>query len=244
MAHPHSDAALELSTAHVSDLVTADPRRAAVFERLGIDYCCGGKLPLEQACSERGLELAAVERQLAAATAEDGSVVRDWSTASIAELVDDIVSRHHERMRGELPRVQALAEKVARAHGAREPRLVQADEVVSRLVEELLEHTAHEEGVVFPMLLDAPWESTTRPEELERITAEVSTLVDDHSQAAERFEELHVLLDDFDPPSEACTSWRAYLDALRRLELDLHEHVHEENHVLFPKVMAGIEAAA
>lgn len=234
-------AAEPIDSRHVADLVAQDPRRAAVFERLGIDYCCGGAIPLEQACRDHGLELATVRGLLAAATQADADE-RDWTEATIPELVEDIVERHHASLRRELPRVTMLAHKVAKAHGAKEPRLVEAEGVVTQLVDELVAHTTLEEEEVFPACL-ASAATELDADEATQLAEALGRLVDDHTEAAGHLEQLSALLDGYDPPLHACTSWRAYLDALARLEHDTHRHVHKENHVLFPKVMDRLYAA-
>lgn len=225
----------------VAELVATDPRRAVVFERLGIDYCCGGNVPLADACIEHGLDLAVVRDLLEQATATP-SDERDWTQATVAELVEDIVTRHHGLLRTELPRLTVLAHKVARAHGAKHRPLIEAEAVVVQLGDELRAHTADEEDRIFPACLEAG-SPTLDVEDATKLAEDLGKLVEEHTEAADHLVALRTLLDDYDPPAHACTSWRAYLDGLERLEQDMHRHVHKENHVLFPKVMNQLYAA-
>lgn len=219
----------------VSDLVAEDPRRAAVFERVGIDYCCGGKVPLADACRDHGLELAMVEDLLREATREDADV-RNWNDATVQELIANIIEVHHGYLATALPRLTLLAHKVARAHGAREPALREAESVVVQMVDELRAHTAEEEAEIFPSCIDAV-EGRLDDTESAELSGELGGLVADHDETGRHLSRLRELTDGFTAPERACTTWRAYLDALERLEQDTHRHVHKENHVLFPKVM-------
>lgn len=222
---------------HVADLVTEDPRRAAVFERLGIEYCCGGKVALADACAAKELDVADVISQLEKATGENGPDI-DWSEAGIDDLIDNIIDVHHTYLRAELPRISMLATKVARAHGASNPALATADVEVQALVAEFAEHLETEEQTAFPVYRRiARGELSATP----ATSAAIAALEDEHESVAQHLETLRDLLDGFVPPNGACTSYRAYLDSLERLELDTHRHVHLENHVLFPKVTSALE---
>lgn len=225
----------------VADLVATDPCRAVVFERLGIDYCCGGRVPLTQACADHGLDLVVVRDLLEQATNAPQDEP-DWSEASIEELVDDIVTRHHGLLRSELPRLSVLAHKVAKAHGARDASLVEAEQVVTRFIDELRAHTIDEEERVFPACLEAA-RGELDEEDATDLADALGRLVQEHDEAGGHLAQLRELLDGFEPPLHACTSWRAYLDGLQRLEQDTHRHVHKENHVLFPKVMERLYAS-
>ncbi|MCB0878674.1 MAG: iron-sulfur cluster repair di-iron protein [Thermoleophilia bacterium] len=216
----------------VSDLVAQSPARAAVFEQLGIEYCCGGKVPLIDACASRGIAVEEVIAMLEDST-RNASADRDWSTASIEELVADIIETHHAFLHETLPRVGPLAHKVARAHGSRDPRLVEASVVVDLLVEDLAEHLASEEEDVFPVCLEIAEDGKVDEFETEQ---ELHALESEHEQVGAHLARLRELLDGFVPPDGACPTYRAYLDALERLEADVHLHVHKENHILFGKV--------
>ena len=211
----------------VAELVLEQPSRARVFEELGIDYCCGGKTPLAEACAARGL---AVDD---AATALDAAVElptseRDWTAAPLAELCDHIVSEHHDRLRAELPRLDDLLEKVVRAHGDERPSVIELRDTFTALRSDLEEHLVAEEEQLFPLVrAGGPYDAE-----------QVRELEHDHEWAGSALGRMRNLTDGYDLEQSLCNTHRATLDGLRELELDLHQHIHEENNVLFPRALA------
>jgi regulator of cell morphogenesis and NO signaling len=217
-------------------LVAEQPLRAAVFDHFGIDYCCGGRQTLLAACEQGGI---APDTVIASLVNNDAKVEVDqsalnWLNASLTELANHIEQTHHVYLKSELPRLQALADKVAKVHGVREPRLVKVAAIFSAMSEELLEHTAKEELVLFPFmrLLDqgkgrpnAPFSTVAKP---------VSCLESEHEDAGAALMELRQLTDQYAPPEGACASWQALLAGLAHLDQDLRIHIHKENSILFP----------
>jgi regulator of cell morphogenesis and NO signaling len=219
--------------AQVAELVLEEASRARVFERFGIDYCCGGKTPLEAACADRGVdvdEVIAALREPRAPEAEDV----DWADASVSALVDHIVERHHAYLREELPPLAALVDKVARAHGDTHPELADVQTTFVGIADELSEHMLKEEQLVFPMCV-ALEEGEPLPGPLE---SPIAAILHEHDEVAGGLERLRALTSGYEPPVDACNSYRAMLDRLRTLELDTHRHVHEENNVLLPRALA------
>jgi regulator of cell morphogenesis and NO signaling len=218
----------------VAELVLERPSRARVFEQLGLDYCCGGKRSLDEACRRRGLDAPTVVALLDAA--ERGSVepTKDWVEAPLGELCDHIVDRHHEYLRRELPRLSTLLEKVERAHGSDLPTAHDLRATFEQLRTALEQHLAEEEQVLFPAIraLDAGGELEPS------FGAEVAASEAQHDSVGALLESLSYLTDRYDTSRALCNTHRATLDALRELELDLHRHVHEENNILFPRALA------
>ncbi|MHB1244170.1 MAG: iron-sulfur cluster repair di-iron protein [Gaiellaceae bacterium] len=219
----------------VGELVVDDPARARIFEQLGLDYCCGGKRPLAEACRERGLDPDTVVAMLNAAAAGGGGTGEDWSRAPLAELCDHIVEAHHGFLRRELPRLSTLVEKVERAHAAQSPALHEVRTVFEELRAELESHTEVEERVVFPACRDLDAGAGGD----EELATRFATLESEHEAAGAHLERLSELTGHFDVAQAFCNTHRAALDALRELELDLHEHIHEENNILFPRALAA-----
>lgn len=221
----------------VADLVTQQPARSRVFEELGIDFCCGGNISLAQAAIDHKLVLEDVLAQLQAVIpTADGE--RDWSEAPVDELAQHIISEHHEYLRRELPHLSMLVTKVARAHGATRPQLLESRDVFLAMVPEVGNHLITEETELFPMLIDGSYRTATS-EQLDKLT---SHLVGEHDDTGRAMEQLRELNDNYEIPEFACTSYRAMLDGLERFEVDMHRHVHLENHVLFPRVTAELAA--
>lgn len=226
-----------LSGVTVGELVVERPGRARVFEKLGIDYCCGGKRPLTEACRTKGLDVTQVVRQLEADDAGQGNDDRDWSKAALGELADHIEGTHHRYLKEELPPLQALARKVAAVHGEAHPELTELYDVVVGFRNELESHMLREEAVLFPLCRQL--ESGAVPEFLchGTIQAPIAAMVREHEDAGDALAKMRTLTADFTPPPGACNSYRALFDRLATLERDMHQHVHKENNILFPRAV-------
>lgn len=222
------------TTTTVAELVLDRPARARLFEQLGVDYCCGGKRTLAEACRERGLDADTVVALLNADLA-DGPAPADWSRAPLGELCDHIVEAHHGFLRRELPRLSTLWEKVERAHGAESPAAAEVRATFEQLRIELEQHTTEEEETVFPRLRDAEEGGSLD----EAFAAELAKLEHEHDHAGALLARLDELTDGFDLEGALCNTHRAAVDGLHELERDLHEHIHEENNILFPRARAG-----
>jgi regulator of cell morphogenesis and NO signaling len=226
-------------------LVADRPSRARLFERLRFDYCCGGAQTLTEACARRGLDPDTVGALLEAL--DDGLGDRldpleesDWRRATIAELCEHITSVHHDGLRRELPRIAELLATVVRVHGRGHPELLDLQRLFAAMREELEHHLALEESALFPVCHSV--------EDHDGADAELDEgalvlLEDEHASAGDALAAIRKLADDYAPTRALCGTHRALLDALHALELDLHQHVHEENNVLFPRVRALAGAA-
>jgi len=212
----------------LAELVLERPAHARVFERLGLDYCCGGKESLEDACAERGLDPATVAAFLESELEPSAAESADWTAAPLADLCAHIVETHHARLRWELPRLSELAERVLAVHGADRPELAEVREVFEGLRAELEEHVEDEEARLFPAILAG---GPPAPETL-------AQLEHDHDAAGAALRRLRELTGGYALDRALCSTYRLLLEGLHGLELDLHQHVHEENNVLFPRVRA------
>lgn len=217
---------------HVAALVLEEPARARVFERFGIDYCCGGGVPLATACAERGLDVDDVVDALAE-PGQRGAEDVDWTSVPLTKLVAHIVDEHHAYLREELPALGALAEKVRRAHGEAHPELVDVHETFEAVSAELDRHLADEEAVLFPACIALEAEGAGSP-----IAEPIVALRHDHEEVGAGLSRLRALTDGYTPPIDACNSYRALYARLETFERDTHRHVHEENNVLFPRALA------
>jgi len=226
----------------VADLAARHPSTIRVFQRHGIDFCCGGKRPLEQAAREQGLDWSALAEELEAATAESSAATaseRDWTDAPLTELVEHIVDHYHGKLQEELPRLDQMAEKVFSVHGGKHPELADVLATLRRLKSELEMHTAKEEQVLFPLVERmAEMEAFGRlPDELHNVTLAMPIMVmeNEHDDAAGALRSLRSLTGDFTPPDDACNTFRGLYHGLEELETDTHRHIHLENNVLFPR---------
>ena len=224
--------------ATIGEIVRQCPSRARVFESLKIDYCCGGKISLSDACERRKIDTNDVLEQLRQCDSAGGDKqVIDADAMTLTDLADHIVETHHAYLRNELPRLDFMTEKVSRVHGDKEPRLLKIREAFVALKNELEPHMVKEEQILFPMVrqLEA---STAKPEsDCGSVGNPIRQMEHEHDQAGNALAILRESSDDFVPPNWACNTYRAMLDTLEQLEGDLHQHIHKENNVLFPKAL-------
>ena len=223
-------------------LVAERPARAQLFERLRLDYCCGGAQTLAEACANRGLDPDTVARLLEAldtALPDRGEPVEDmdWHKATVGELCQHIVSAHHEGLRRDLPRIAELAATVERVHGRGHRELRDLARLFARMRSDLERHLELEERVLFPACVALERGGGPLDQGV------LALLEDDHADTGDALVAMRELAADYDTGPALCGTHRALLDGLRRLELDLHQHVHEENNVLFPRVRALAAAA-
>jgi regulator of cell morphogenesis and NO signaling len=228
----------------VGQLVAKYPRLARVFERIGIDYCCGGRATLVEACRAKGLEVAEVLDQLAVEETETRHDERgefDGASASMVELIDHIVTTHHAYLRRELPRLAGLAGQVVAAHRNRHSELHQLRDVFDKLRVELTSHMLKEEKILFPII--ARLESATEAPQFQRASVinPIRVMEHEHDDAGTAVSRLRALTGGFRPPADACPTYRALLDGLAELEADLHVHIHQENNILFPRARAAVD---
>lgn len=226
----------------VRDFAAAIPGATRLFERVGIDYCCGGGKPLADACSEKGIEADELLRSLADLEVGSRHVVNNPSRWTLATLVDHIVDTHHVFTRDELARLEMLFEKVIAAHGERHPELSMMREVFCRLADDLRPHMLKEEQVLFPFIkrLEVSAEMNVRvpPPPFGTVRNPIRMMEVEHDVAGELLAQLRSLGLDYVPPDDACMSFRTLYEALDGLERDLHQHIHLENNVLFPRAAA------
>lgn len=219
----------------LGDLVTRQHRLARELERRGLDYCCGGRQTLEEACRAADLDPAVVAEELAAAVGEDDDEA-PWATMGVVELVDHIVETHHRFLWDELPRLEALAEKVADVHGERHPELADVYRLVMALRLELEPHLTREESILFPHIRDLVTTGATSFH-CGSLANPISVMLVDHDRAAELLGRLRAVTGGYGVPGDACASYRACYEGLAEVEADIHLHVHKENNLLFPAVV-------
>lgn len=231
-----------IPTMTLADLAATSLNAVRVLEQHGLDYCCGGKRPFEEACLARGLAPEAVIREIEEAriTNEAG---REWLTAPLDELVKHIISTHHEYLKLDLPVLGHRLDKVVSVHGARDPEVLpRMAEVFAALRAELEMHMHKEEAILFPYI-----EQYGRAEVQNRrvppvpfgsIANPIRMMEREHASAGDALGEIRALSNNFEPPSYACSTVRALYQGLQALEADLHVHIHLENNILFPRAIA------
>lgn len=234
-----SAATLTEPTTTLGELVVAQPALVRVFERLGLDYCCGGKQSLAVACARRGLDVATVAAMLDGTIAALGAAPAEIDPAalSLTGLADHIETTHHAYVRAELPRLVELAERVARKHAGRDPRLADVLHTTVMLADEMTSHMAKEELVLFPFVRQLEAGAADGDFHCGSIANPIRQMEAEHEAAGGMMARLRELTDGFTPDAAACNSHRALLAGLAEFEADLHRHVHKENNLLFPRAL-------
>lgn len=232
----------------VGQIVVDNPLNARVFERFDIDYCCGGRTPLSEACRRKGLDMTEVLRVLReeeVRAAADSTTV-DWRARSMTQLADHIESTHHAFLRRELPRLALLIEKVVRAHGQRRPEFLSLKTVFEEFCAEIGQHMLKEERILFPMIrmLEQPGSSRLATAHCGGIDNPIRVMEHEHDSAGRALADMRRLCEDYVPSVDACNTWRALYAGLAELEADMHQHVHKENNILFPAAHSAEQSAA
>ncbi len=228
----------------VAEIALERPESAAIFEKLGIDYCCGGGKPLAAACKAAGIDVNNVATLLegAARATQPGVEAANWSEQSLAALINHIVEKHHAFCREESHRLEPLSAKVVSKHGEHHPELQRIHELFTSLRSELSMHLMKEEQMLFPYIIGLE-DSATRNSAPPRapfgtVQNPVRMMVQEHDDAGELLKEIRELSRNFSAPEDACPSFKALYQGLQAFEADLHQHIHLENNLLFPRAIA------
>ncbi len=228
----------------VRELALENPAATRVFEKLGIDYCCGGNQSLEQACRAANLAVDQVldSLEMAEQTTRAAQEIHDWQSEPLGDLVAHIKSTHHKYTREEIARLGPLFEKVCSVHGKNHPELLQVRASFTGLAQELTMHMMKEEMVLLPYIvrmeeavlqhepvLPPPFGSVQNP---------VSMMEQEHESAGNALRAIRQASCSYTPPGDACVSYQTLYRALAEFEADLHQHIHLENNILFPRAIA------
>lgn len=225
----------------VGEVVARHYRAAEVFNRYGIDFCCGGKKTLNKACADKNLAwetLATELDQVVHAPDMPSQHTETWEPDFLAEFIE---KTHHRYLRENLPLLQEFTSKIAKVHGARHPELKMVEKQVQLLADDLMEHMLKEERILFPYIKamcaaqrqhlqspDTPFGTVQNP---------IRMMEHEHDYAGSLLENVRDLTAGFTPPEDACTTYRVAFAKLEELDKDLRWHVHLENNVLFPKAI-------
>ncbi len=235
------------TTQTVRDIALEQPSSIRVFEQFGIDYCCGGRKPLSEACEAQNLRVDEVIAALERAAKSNTAAPSAWATASLATLAAHIVNMHHSYVQRELPRLYALAAKVVNRHGPSHAELPTIEAKLAQLGDELTHHLAKEEMILFPhiaSLENAIAKGAPRPTGCFGTVAHpIAMMTQEHDAAGTLMAQIRELSSDYSTPPGACPTYHAFFDGLREFEEDLHQHIHLENNILFPRAIA-MEAAS
>lgn len=221
-------------TKTLGELVVENPARSRVLEKFGLDYCCGGKMTVTDACIKKQISVEEVLERIRDCDRAKSVMEFDPTPLTLTELANHIEQTHHAYLHQELPRLSTLLGKVVAAHGKRHPYLGELQAVFTKFREELEQHMAKEETLLFPWIrrnelagrMSSSWVSLAGP---------IAVMEVEHEAAGSALAQFHALTGGYVAPSDACGTFRALLDGLATLEQDMHQHVHLENNLLFPQ---------
>ncbi|HZF64777.1 MAG TPA: iron-sulfur cluster repair di-iron protein [Chitinophagaceae bacterium] len=226
----------------LAQIVTSNHQAASVFEKYNLDFCCNGKRSLQKACEEKSLsadQIAAELSQAIVSSSSAQSAVVNY--LSLTNLCDYIVDTHHSYVRESTPQIIAYLEKIVFKHGKTFPYIADVLQLMKQLQKELAEHMLKEERILFPrikQLEKARSQGNDTIPSQEALEMPVSVMEEEHEHAGRLIELIREKTNNYTPPAGACTTHTVTLSALKTFEADLHQHVHLENNILFPKAMA------
>jgi regulator of cell morphogenesis and NO signaling len=227
-------------TTTIREIVAGDFRAASVFQRFGIDFCCGGNRPVGDACRDLGVDALAVQAELAAATASPDPGAPRYSAWELDALISYIVANHHAYVRQATETLRIHTRKVADVHGDRHPEVRAIAEQFEHVAQDMTQHMAKEEHVLFPYITalvaaERGGQSPVAP--FGEVANPIRMLEIEHQAAGDEMASIRKLSGGYAVPPDACTTFRVTYQELQAFEADLHQHVHLENNILFPKAL-------
>ena len=228
-----------LSSLSLAQIVNTNHKAASVFEKYHLDFCCKGKRSLEQACSEQQLTVSQVTEELENVFENENTTSAiEFDKMNLTQLSDYIIQTHHAYVKNEMPQIYAYLQKVSSKHGERHPELYKIFQTFAAVKEEMEGHMKKEELILFPRIKEleklADNENTDLQLNINYLQSPITMMEQEHDHAGNLLNDIRVLSNDYMPPQDACTTYRLCFAALKAFELDLHQHVHLENNILFP----------
>lgn len=224
----------------IGEVVAKDFRTAPVFEKYGLDFCCGGNQSIESACNDAGVNIDSLLAALKQIEGENKSNI-DYNAWPIDLLADYIEKTHHRYVSQQIPLLKAYLEKISNVHGSRHPELLEIKALFDECAIELTSHMKKEEMVLFPFVrkmvsakqsadanLSVPFGTVQNP---------ISMMMHEHDAEGERFRKIAQLSNQYALPADGCNTYKVAMDSLKAFENDLHVHIHLENNILFPKAI-------
>lgn len=219
----------------LGEIVANDFRAASLFSKAGIDFCCGGKKTLQQACNEKSLNPEGLETELNELHLQPLAPSQDFNNWDIAFLADYIVNTHHKYVVKTLPELVFYTQKIANVHGSHHPELLEVASLFAQVNTELLQHLKKEEEVLFPAIKEAL--KSKEPIARQTIASEISRMSSEHEFAGGAIDHISALTKNYSIPEDACNTYLVTLKLLKQFEEDLHIHIHLENNILYPKAL-------
>lgn len=235
------------SKTKVKDIALSNPTARQVLEDAGLDYCCGGGKSLHQACLQADISAEEILNRLRENTKNNGPEDRNWMAMPLCDVTRHIREKHHQYVREAVPGTQVVLDKVTSKHGKNHVELADIGRLFTEVGREMIMHMQREEQILFPYIdaleQAANAHSSVAPPFFQTVRNPIHMMMKEHDAAGELVRQIRSLTSDYKAPADACTSFKALYEALREFEADLHQHVHLENNVLFPRAVE-LEASA
>jgi regulator of cell morphogenesis and NO signaling len=228
----------------LGEIAAKDLRKAEVFNKYGLDFCCGGKKTVKEACAEKGIDVTKVKQELldAGKTATTTSRPLPYNDWSLDFLADYIVNTHHSYVKKTIPDLRSYAAKVAKVHGDHHPELITINKLAEEICDEMSTHMVKEETVLFPYVKQLVafknnGNGNGQFGNFETIQTPINMMEMEHELVGKDMEEIRNLSKNFSVPEDGCASYSFLFKTLEEFERDLHIHIHLENNILFPKAV-------
>lgn len=223
----------------IGELVAADYRKAEIFKKFNIDFCCGGKKTLSQVCKEKKLDLLAIEKEIKESDLPVTTNSHNYSAWSLSFLTDYIVNTHHTYVKTAIPTLLQYTSKVAKVHGKEHPEVIQIAQLFAEIADELRAHMQKEEIILFPYIKQLENSQITKSNfdspGFGSVQNPIRMMEQEHETVGELFHLIGELSSNYTVPEDACSTYKVSFLKLKEFEEDLHQHIHLENNILFPK---------
>jgi len=223
----------------IGEIVALDFRKAEVFKKFGIDFCCGGKASLAETCKEKGIDRILLEMELKKTAVDPIDPSQDFNNWEPSFLCDYIKNTHHKYVLKTLPELVFYTQKIAAVHGEHHPELIEVADLFETINTELLQHLKKEEEVLFPAIKEAfntsGKELSTKPKSI--ISSEIERMSVEHELAGGAMDQINLITENYSVPDDGCSTYHVAFKMLSQFEDDLHRHVHLENNILYPKAL-------
>ncbi len=225
----------------VSEVVASNIKTAHVFKKYGIDFCCGGGISIERACSKHAIQM---DQLIAELMRVDQAVLpaQNYNNWPLDFLMDYIIQTHHSYVLEAVDMIKSYAAKVVKVHGEGHPPVIEINELFLRVASELQFHMQKEEQILFPFIRKLVQEQKDKTSSLAphfgSVANPIAMMEQEHELAGDLLKKIAVLSNNYTPPEWACNTFKALYAKLDEFEQDLHIHVHLENNILFPKAIA------
>jgi len=226
---------LQLQNLSVGEIVANDFRTSSLFKNAGIDFCCGGKQSLSEACIEKGIDAIQLENEILKVSEEPLNEFINFKNWNAVFLADYIVNTHHKFVLKNLPELVFYTQKIATVHGEHHLELIEVANLFDKINAELLQHLKNEEEVLFPAIKEVI--NTNSETAKKTIISEISRMEGEHEFAGGAMDEINKITKGYLVPADGCSTYRVAFKLLEQFEDDLHTHVHLENNILYPKAL-------